>query len=60
MKQIFDKVDCEVSSITRISGCLTGTGIIHRRDLDNYDNDDYFTFTYVPSTGYCGIVVSDF
>ena len=60
MKQTFYEVGCDVDSINRIDKCLVGTGIIYSRDEDDYEYEDYFTFVYIPSTGFCDIAVSDF
>ena len=60
MKQTFYEVGCDVDSIKRIDKCLVGTGIIYSRDEDDYEYEDYFSFVYIPSTGFCDIAVSDF
>ena len=56
MRQSFYVVSCDVDSIKRIDKCLIGTGIIYSGD----EIEDYFTFVYIPSTGFCDIAVSDF
>lgn len=60
MRQSFYAVGCDVDSIKRIDKCLIGTGIIYSWDEDDYECEDYFTFVYIPSTGFCDVAVSDF
>ena len=45
MKQSFYEVGCDVESIKRIDRCLIGTGVIYSRDEDDYEYEDYFSFS---------------